>query len=482
MSSSFISDPSELDEELEVALGRRAPFSQVGDWMLLSGADSDARTLYWGMVAHVNVSRDDNEVWPGLTSLARILQLKKPDGVSKYMLQLEVLGAVEVIRSTSGLVSRNRYIVHQTPPRGYRGPQSMAAWYGMNRAPKDETKDQREQREAEFDAWLNAVRTALKVHCDKVAAQRAAARKAKLPVPPVENFRMPELANFRTPAPGGTARPAVMPESPEIPVPPRRGVEQDEGEKDETDAPPARAGGDARRASTGSSAHAMRSGCAAFDKTGSSAKSRNGGVRMTRDQAAKVRTVVASFPVELTTLPAKPLPARIPANPLGNLIREQLKHRTPEQLAERIQRRWVSRGYLAKLVGLDPMEAARTGVGLAVELVKASPDCPDLSCEDGVIIGSGAPCRACEMRSADRRTGGGAGVPQQVGGLGEGPVKVKWWCATDGCGYNSYGTGPADGLCPDCRTEQELGPIDPVELAEAARAFAAAGFRPDAAL
>ncbi|MGW7702551.1 hypothetical protein ACWGKU_29470, partial [Kitasatospora sp. NPDC054768] len=224
MSSSFISDPSELDEDLEVALGRRAPFSQVGDWVLLSGADNDARTLYWGMVAHVNVSRDDNEVWPGLTSLARILQLKKPEGVSKYMLQLEVLGAVEVIRSTSGLVSRNRYIVHQTPPRGYRGPQSMAAWYGMNRAPKGETKEQKDQREAEFDAWLNAVRTALKVHCDKVAAQRAAAKKAKLPVPPVDNFRMPELANFRTPAPGGTAQPAGMPESPVISVPPGAGV------------------------------------------------------------------------------------------------------------------------------------------------------------------------------------------------------------------------------------------------------------------
>ncbi|MGW7702437.1 hypothetical protein ACWGKU_28870 [Kitasatospora sp. NPDC054768] len=223
----------------------------------------------------------------------------------------------------------------------------------------------------------------------------------------------------------------------------------------------------------------MRSGCAASNGTSSSAKSTGGGVRMTREQAAKVRVVVSAFPTELSTLPAKPLPARVPANPLGNLIREQLKHRTPEQLTERIQRRWITRGYLAKLGGLDPLETAKTGVGLAVELVKPSPDCPDLSCEDGVIIGSGAPCRACEMRNADRRTGSKGGVPQQTGCQGDGPA--KWWCVTDGCGYNSYGAGSADGLCHDCRAEQELGPIDPAELAEAARAFAAAGFRPDAA-
>ncbi len=477
-------DPAELDEELEVALGRRAPFSQVGDWVLLSGADNDARTLYWAFVAHVNVSRDDNEVWPGLVSLARILGLKKPEGASKYLLQLEVIGAVEVIRSTSGLVSRNRYIVHQTPPRGYRGPQSMSAWYGMNRAPRDETQEQKKQREAEFDAWLAAIRTALRVHCDNVADQRAAAKKAKLPVPPVDNFRMPALSAFRTPAPGGTGSPAQTHQDPvtAVPpgagvrtpapggvVPPRRGVEQDQGEKDERDAPPARAGGDARRASTGSSAHAMRSGFAASDNTGRSAKSKSGGVRMTRDQAAKVRVVVTALPAELTTLPARPLPARIPANPLGDLIREQLTHRTAEQLAERIQRRWVNRGYLAKLGGLDPIESAKSGVGLAVELVKASADCPDLSCEDGVTIGSGVPCKVCVERREDRRTGARP-IPAQAA---EKPSVAKWWCVTDGCGFNSYGAGPADGLCADCRTEQEYAPeeIDPVETEAARRAF-----------
>ncbi|WP_158845640.1 hypothetical protein [Streptomyces sp. NRRL WC-3742] len=81
------------------------------------------------------------------------------------------------------------------------------------------------------------------------------------------------------------------------------------------------------------------------------------------------------------------------------------------------------------------------------------------------------------MRKADRRTGSGAGVPQQHPAA----PKAKWWCVTDGCGFTAYGAGPADGLCHDCRTEMEADPIDPAELAEAARAFAAAGFHPDVA-
>lgn len=190
---------------------------------------------------------------------------------------------------------------------------------------------------------------------------------------------------------------------------------------------------------------------------------------MTREQAAKVRTVVAALPAELTTLPAKPLPSRVPANPMGDLIRDQLKHRTVEQLVARIERRWVSRGYLAKLCGLDPIETAKTGVGLAVELIKPSPDCPDLSCEDGLVIGSSLPCKACTERRVDRRFGKKPIPPQ----ASENQPMGKWWCTTDGCGYNSYGTAPTDGLCHDCRSELELDPadVDPQELAEAAAAF-----------
>ncbi|MEV3926498.1 MULTISPECIES: hypothetical protein [Actinomycetes] len=220
-----LTNPNEADEVLEITLGRRAPFSQLGDWVLFSGVDSDARTLYWGLSAHINTSeRSDNEVWPGLAALARILQLKKPENVSKFMLQLEVIGAVEVLRTMVGLVRRNRYVVHQTPPASHVGARSTSEWYALNRGPKGETAEARKEREAEFDRWLTAVRAALKAHCDKVAKARAEAKKTKTPMPAVELFVAPLLADFRTPWGGGTARPAETQKAAGRPVPPGEGV------------------------------------------------------------------------------------------------------------------------------------------------------------------------------------------------------------------------------------------------------------------
>ncbi|MEV7722214.1 hypothetical protein, partial [Streptomyces sp. NPDC088184] len=227
--SDHLANPNELDETLEVGLGRRAPFSQLGDWVLFSGVDADARTLYWGLSAHINTSvRDDTEVWPGLPTLARILKLKKPENVSRYMLQLEVIGAVDVVRTMVGLVRRNRYVVHQTPPASHTGAQSTSEWYALNRGPKGEMPAARKEREAQFDKWLSAVDAGLKAHCDKVAKARAAAKKAKAPVPPVELFVAPPLSNFRTPAGGGTARPATIQKPAGQPVPPQEGVERDQ--------------------------------------------------------------------------------------------------------------------------------------------------------------------------------------------------------------------------------------------------------------
>ncbi|MEK8175046.1 hypothetical protein NKH77_56110 [Streptomyces sp. M19] len=118
------------------------------------------------------------------------------------MLQLEVIGAIEVVRTMIGLVRRNRYVVHQTPPASHTGARSTSDWYALNRGPKGETSDARKEREAQFDAWLRAVREALKAHCEKVAKDRTAAKKAKAAVPPVEPFIAPLLSDFRTPSKG----------------------------------------------------------------------------------------------------------------------------------------------------------------------------------------------------------------------------------------------------------------------------------------
>ncbi len=258
MSTHVPDDPTALDHTLEVSLGRRAPFTQVGDWSCSPG-QTPTPELYWALSAHLNASRDDNEVWPGLLTLARILGLKKPENVSKYILQLEVIGAVEVIRSSTGLVRRNRYIVHQTPPVGYCGPRSMADWYALNRANPDEPPEERDAREAAFDSWLTATRQTLKEHCERTARARALARKNRTPLPPAESFLG---LHSRTPTAGGTERAAnsaktagqtvppvvgVRTPMPKGYAPPHQGVEEDQEEQHQETAPAARSVASGRR-------------------------------------------------------------------------------------------------------------------------------------------------------------------------------------------------------------------------------------------
>ena len=210
---------------------------------------------------------------------------------------------------------------------------------------------------------------------------------------------------------------------------------------------------DARRASTGSSVRAPRGGSAAASKTKPATNQRT---------AEAIRTVVAALPDELRTLETRPLPDRIPAKPLGDLIRDQLaNHRTPEQLVARIKRRWVEHGWAEKCHSTMDGESLRSGVAIAVELVKAG-ECPDLGCEDGTILDTRGECRTCEKRRSDRRSK--AGVPAQ-------PATVstdRWHCAgRDGqCRAVAYGTPPTDQLCRDCRAE-----VDEIRAA-----FSAVGF------
>ncbi|MFD5565880.1 hypothetical protein [Kitasatospora griseola] len=439
------------------------PFTQLPSWVALSGISARAMALYWFMAMHLNLTRGDRYVWPSKDALAYLMQYSRGDKIDPFLKELAALGAVVVVsvKDTSGPQNRNVYRLRRNPPPGYdAGPQTLGEYY------------------AAIGPALEAARTAASTRTVKTR------KTAGQGVTPETGVQVDTAVDQSAPSVSAdkAAGQGVYPETGVHVTPETRGdvtpetgcVTRETTNKKKNAAPSARAGGDARRASTGSGARATRSGFAASGKTGSSVKSGNSGARMTREQAAKVRAVVDALPVELTTLPVRPLPTRIPAQPLGDLIREQLQHRTVEQLVERIERRWVSRGYLARLGGTDPLEVAKSGVGLAVELLREQPDCPDRSCEDGVVIGSGQPCRTCAVRKADRRARGGS-IPSQ------GPAAApndKWWCVTDGCGYTSYGATPADGLCADCRSDLELGPVDPAELAEAARVFAAAGFGP----
>lgn len=213
-------------------------------------------------------------------------------------------------------------------------------------------------------------------------------------------------------------------------------------------------------------------------KNGASGAAGKTGMRMDRATATAYRSVVAALPALLRN-PAvgRPLPAKVPANPLGSLILEQLGHRTPAQLAARIERRWVEHRWAAKLEGREPVEEMLSGVGVAVALLR-SPECPDAACEDGTYIDGGA-CRTCAEGSPDRaRTARGA-APRVPGarkpptgphGAGERPRCVR-------CGevFPASAGVPSDCVCKPCHDEERR---DGAGAAEAAQRWA----REDAAL
>jgi hypothetical protein len=123
------------DASIELARGRRAPYTQVGDWVALSPVSRAAKALYWLLAAHVNPQRDDGGVWPSRRALAEALDYAKVESVDPLVKELTNLGAVEAERRrhANGAPAPNRYVVHETPPAGYTGPTSLADFYDRRR-------------------------------------------------------------------------------------------------------------------------------------------------------------------------------------------------------------------------------------------------------------------------------------------------------------------------------------------------------------
>lgn len=122
------------DDRIELLWGRRAPFSQLGNWVLFSGASAQACKLYWAYVAHLSSSRDDRKVWPKRETLAKILGASL-DTVDRYSKELAKLGAIDIIprRYSNGMRARNGYRIHEMPPPGYTGPMGIEDYYPPKR-------------------------------------------------------------------------------------------------------------------------------------------------------------------------------------------------------------------------------------------------------------------------------------------------------------------------------------------------------------
>lgn len=227
-----------------------------------------------------------------------------------------------------------------------------------------------------------------------------------------------------------------------------------EKKTEKTTAPAARAAGDARRATTGSSAHADAGGSAASDgakapkKSPRPRKASKGQARMTREQASAVATVEAAWPAELAAL----LPKNRPPELRDTILDALDGGRSPDQLTERVRRRWIAHGYADAL--LPDGKGIGSPVGVAVGLVRPSTDCPDPMCEDGVTIHLGGACPKCEQRRLDRKADHRQG---QVPGPREDrqPAPDWWECENPACGAPGQGQRPEDGLCRSCRAELE---------------------------
>jgi hypothetical protein len=219
------------------------------------------------------------------------------------------------------------------------------------------------------------------------------------------------------------------------------------------EAPSGRSPGGVRSTFTsGSSQLEDESGSAAAGKEGSSsdeedaplpAQRKPAGPDLSREQMAAVRAVEALLPPALLKkLPYRQLPkCNRPA------VLQALESRTVEQLRERIARRWVAYGYEPALYDGTLTQP----VGAALELIAPPRYCPDWSCEDGMMIDTGAECRACLERRASRRAARAAGLEVKTGSSKTAGVGRMPECVI--CGAPFPGAIPDDGECRGCREE-----------------------------
>jgi hypothetical protein len=308
----------------EIRPGRRSRFrfTQTPQWTLLMLSLSDAGyRAYSLLLAHVNTERDDTVVWPHQKSLAAMLG-KRPEAVSRVInKELKPLGLVDVEPVRYGANKsrqRNIYTVHEEPPEGWEGCASISEWYATNRP-----------------------------EVGKAAGQAGQAKN-----------REPGGVKDRV---SGDAKDRVG--------------NYTNGELHETgtdSAPSARSAADVRRTGAGSSAREAESGSAATGKASSSSGkgSRKARVPRPRDdkavaEAAACREVEASLPPALVALlPYGHIPKRN-----RKAVLEALDSRTPQQLADRAARRWLTYRYEVALHD----EGLRSPVGVALELIAPTP-------------------------------------------------------------------------------------------------------------
>ncbi|MGA4803586.1 hypothetical protein [Streptomyces lavendulocolor] len=412
------------------------PFGIKPHWVTFSFS-AQANRLYDLYNAHVNRNRGDLVVWPTLDDLAAMMGLSRGAKVTPYMRELEAGGAVAVETVTKTGGKGRRYIVTLKvhPPAGYAGPLQSSDWHHEVKVAKP--------------AQMTMQERAMAVNSRESAGQKASVEKGD--VHPAEGTDHPGGVNSAKTA-GQEVHPLdgmyVGPLEGRDVGPLEGSVTSNKVNQNKIEgaAPSARSAGDARRASAGSSARATRGGSAASKKASTSKGQGGTGARMTREQAAAVRTVEAGLPAELVALLPKHRPPVV-----RHALLEAVSGRTAQQIVERVSRRWIAWGYALQA---HDGEIERP-VGVLVRLLEHG-KCSDPLCEDGTVLDTGAGCRACQERRTTRRTASkrssGTSVPGQRPAT-ESTAPAAWACVD--CERTGKGPAPEDGVCRDCRAAAE---------------------------
>ncbi|OKK16912.1 hypothetical protein AMK16_24850 [Streptomyces sp. CB00455] len=402
------SDPFEVEAEDEL------PYVQLGHWIGLANIDAKAKELYWLLALHLNRRRGDRYVWPTTEILALMMGYSRGDKITKFVRELEGIGALTVIKVPDGRgpQQKNVYKLRRTPPAGYNGPRSLDQFYDR-------------LGQAYEEAALEGIEAA---NSSKNVDQPASPQMGG-----DVSVASPELGGHVLPQWGAD-------------VPPESGAVTtrsfNKKKENENQAPSARSACDARRATTGSRARTT-SGSAATNGAKASRKWSGvgkGQVRMTQVQARAVRTVEGGYPPEL----AGAMPGYRPTvvrDMILSLLGANPEQRTAEQLASRVSRRWHAWGYAQKHRNGE----IASYPAVVSELLRIN-HCGNPRCEDGEDVDDGHPCGACPERHRIRRSRGRA-VPaarQLVDQPG------RWECVEPSCRQPGRGEEPPSGLCPQC--------------------------------
>jgi len=117
-----------------LARGRRAPYAQIGVWVILAPISSYAGRVYDILVAHVNSTRGDHCAWPTQETMAMVMGCSQPT-ISRAVKELCELGAIEKVGTMPS--GQYLYLVHETPPDGYAGLVSIDQLYATSPLPVD---------------------------------------------------------------------------------------------------------------------------------------------------------------------------------------------------------------------------------------------------------------------------------------------------------------------------------------------------------